>query len=1160
VADEDNPINGNIVTDETGDGVDSDPESDPLTVIAVNGSGGNVGSQIALGNGLLTVNADGTYSFDPNGGYESLGVGESTSESFTYTISDGNGGTDTATVTIVINGVNDAPDAIDNDYSTDEDTPVGGNIVTDETGDGVDSDPDGDTLTVIAVDGDGGNVDTQIALGNGLLTVNANGTYSFDPNGGYESLGVGESTSESFTYTISDGNGGTDTATVTIVINGVNDAPDAIDNDYSTDEDTPVGGNIVTDETGDGVDSDPDGDTLTVIAVDGDGGNVDTQIALGNGLLTVNANGTYSFDPNGGYESLGVGESTSESFTYTISDGNGGTDTATVTIVINGVNDAPDAIDNDYSTDSESSVNGNIVSDETGDGVDSDPDGDTLTVISVDGDGGNVDTQIALGNGLLTVNADGSYTFDPNGGYESLGAGESTSESFTYTISDGNGGTDTATVTIVINGVNDAPDAIDNDYTTDEDTPVNGNIVTDETGDGVDSDPDGDTLTVIAVDGDGGNVDTQIALGNGLLTVNANGTYSFDPNGGYESLGVGESTSESFTYTISDGNGGTDTATVTIVINGVNDGPSISATATAVVSEEGLPGGIPDTVGTDDTTDSITANGSFTVSDPDGDALTVVFNSAPADGFLTVDGADINWSGVGTQTLTGTGGGTTITLTIDNTGAYTVAIDGPVDHANGAIEDDLDFNVGVLVSDGNGGSATGTLTVTIEDDSPIAGVDFLLVSNSLGTSNGDMMPEFGADGGTVTGVSADNLPDGFSISSQSTDGGGVITTVISNADNTASFELVMNPDGTYTFEVLDALDPNSIEQTLTGLTAGGPVPSLVLNVGGPETGIVATFTSPSGGGINSSTNGMGVANNTVSGTESIQIAFNQSISAITLDVQKLSTGEQFEFELHLDDPVNTVLTGTFTAPGGFGEGDTIPDVDLIAAGGFSAGQLALIEQYGFSTVIIEANNTGDFRLLSMEITETELPTDVVFNFEVQLTDADGDTAISHLTIDVDGNGDGVADINGTSGNDHLVGGSLADLLIGFEGGDTFYGQGGDDEITLGVDASTNDNASDTVVIGVGDGVDTIYGFDVSDPAGTGDFLDVSELFTDPAGFVSFDGSADVNGDAINDYVVSVSADGGPAVQVAILDGASLFNETGNAAADLADNVSANSLV
>ncbi|MCC5665254.1 tandem-95 repeat protein [Nostoc sp. CHAB 5784] len=88
---------------------DSDPDSNPLTVTNVNGSSVTVGTPITLSSGaLLTLNADGTFTYNPNGRFETLGVGETGSDSFTYTISDGSF-TSTASVNLTINGVNDAP-------------------------------------------------------------------------------------------------------------------------------------------------------------------------------------------------------------------------------------------------------------------------------------------------------------------------------------------------------------------------------------------------------------------------------------------------------------------------------------------------------------------------------------------------------------------------------------------------------------------------------------------------------------------------------------------------------------------------------------------------------------------------------------------------------------------------------------------------------------------------------------------------------------------------------------------------------------------------------------------------------------------------------------------------------------------------------------------
>ena len=69
-----------------------------------------VGQTITLSSGaLLTVNADGSYSYSPNGKFEALAAGATTTDSFTATVRDSAGVTATATVTLTIIGANDAP-------------------------------------------------------------------------------------------------------------------------------------------------------------------------------------------------------------------------------------------------------------------------------------------------------------------------------------------------------------------------------------------------------------------------------------------------------------------------------------------------------------------------------------------------------------------------------------------------------------------------------------------------------------------------------------------------------------------------------------------------------------------------------------------------------------------------------------------------------------------------------------------------------------------------------------------------------------------------------------------------------------------------------------------------------------------------------------------
>ena len=172
---------------------DSDPENVPLRIVGFDAAS-------VLG-AAVTVNADGSYSYDPSGSaaLNALAVGENANDTFTYTISDGNGGSDTATVTIDVAGVNDAPTASADAAATAVDS---ASIITVLAND---SDPDtSDSLSVTAV--------TQGTSGG--VTINGGITVTYTPNAGFAGL-------DSFTYTIADGNGGGDTASVYVTVGNV---------------------------------------------------------------------------------------------------------------------------------------------------------------------------------------------------------------------------------------------------------------------------------------------------------------------------------------------------------------------------------------------------------------------------------------------------------------------------------------------------------------------------------------------------------------------------------------------------------------------------------------------------------------------------------------------------------------------------------------------------------------------------------------------------------------------------------------------------------------------------------------------------------------------------------------------------------------------------
>ena len=91
---------------------DSDRDTgDSLTVTAVNGTAGNVGSNVAGTYGTLHLNADGSYSYTANAALDALPSGSNPTDVFSFTVSDGHGGNGNVTqqLTFNITGADDTP-------------------------------------------------------------------------------------------------------------------------------------------------------------------------------------------------------------------------------------------------------------------------------------------------------------------------------------------------------------------------------------------------------------------------------------------------------------------------------------------------------------------------------------------------------------------------------------------------------------------------------------------------------------------------------------------------------------------------------------------------------------------------------------------------------------------------------------------------------------------------------------------------------------------------------------------------------------------------------------------------------------------------------------------------------------------------------------------
>ncbi|GAA0789393.1 Ig-like domain-containing protein [Marinobacterium sediminicola] len=186
--------------------------------------------------------------------------------------------------------------------------------------------------------------------------------------------------------------GATTTATYVVSRPDTNSAPTAQNDAAETAENSPLTIAVLAN------DSDPDGDSLSIAAV----------YASSNSSVSVNANGTLSYQPKAGF-------SGTDRFDYTVTDGKGGSDSASVIVtVVAATNTAPIANDDSATTSKGSSVTIAVL------GNDYDPDGDKIEVIAV--------TQGSKGR--VSLNADGTLTYSAAKNFNSP-------DSFSYTISDG---------------------------------------------------------------------------------------------------------------------------------------------------------------------------------------------------------------------------------------------------------------------------------------------------------------------------------------------------------------------------------------------------------------------------------------------------------------------------------------------------------------------------------------------------------------------------------------------------------------------------------------------------------------------------------------------------------------------------------------------------
>jgi Ca2+-binding RTX toxin-like protein len=360
----------------------------------------------------LADDAGGRFTVDPHTGVVTTAAAfdHEANASFTIlaTVTDQGGLSTQQSFTIAVGDVNEAPTGLAIDHAAvDENRPAGTLVGTVSA-----SDPDGNALTYSLVDDAGGRFAIDAATG----AVTTTGAFDFEANHGF-----------TIVARATDGGGLSVDKALGIAVNDVNEAPTGLAIDHAAvDENRPAGTLVGTVSA-----SDPDGNALTYSLLDDAGGRFAIDAATG----AVTTTGAFDYEANHGF-----------TIVARASDGGGLFVDKALSIAVNDVNEAPVA-HGDAVAVNEDATSANLWN--TLLGNDSDPDGNALSIVSVDTTG-------TLGHLVLDTASHSLVYVADDDSFDALATGATAPDHFSYTVSDGHGLTATATVNVTVTGVADS--------------------------------------------------------------------------------------------------------------------------------------------------------------------------------------------------------------------------------------------------------------------------------------------------------------------------------------------------------------------------------------------------------------------------------------------------------------------------------------------------------------------------------------------------------------------------------------------------------------------------------------------------------------------------------------------------------------------------------
>lgn len=903
---------------------------------------------------------------------------------------------------------NEAPTLVSDSLSTNEDTPLTFNT---------------SVLTNNDTDLEDGTPSFSRIINNpqhGTITHDSNGNYTYTPDANY-------SGTDTFTYEAKDSDGASSTSLVTINVGSVNDAASGalVASSLKIKTGTPF--SFLPNFT------DVDGDVLSY------------QVTLQNGQPLPS---WLQFDATTGrlYSSASPTAPANLIVKFTVSDG---TTSINQDMSISVETRNPIAVTDSISSNEDQIVNGNVLSN-NGNGVDSDPDGDSIVV--------EAGTFTTTQGGTVVISSNGSFIYTPLANFNGT-------DSFNYKITDSNNAIATGLVNIAVAAVQDAPVAKNDIFTSGVNVALTGNVLNNN-GNGVDTDIDGDVLSVIA--------GTFATVAGGSVTILANGNFSYTP-------ALNFTGADSFNYTLSDGSsstGGVANITISSVINGTSIGETINGTNAADVIYAGagndniigMDGN--DTIYGEDGNDTLNGgSGNDTLTGGNGDDIYVIDSVSDVvvesanQGIDTVQssityalGANVeNLTLTGTSSINATGNNVSNTIN-GNSGNNTISGAGGYDVIQaGAGDDIINFTQSQHLND--------LTTAGYSQSNLIKGQEGFDRLNLYYTSS-----EFTSDVKTdILEFTAFLANSSNNNTSQATGSDFYFDTSKINVSRIEAMSFYV--DNVQTNVFVDAKDDHFSTQTSTALTGN----LFVNNGNGIDTAfastiyaVAGTYTTSGGGTIVISANG----NFTYT-----PVSAYQGVDTVTYQINDgYGTSDTAQINISVGTvPIigtsgNDTLTGTTSNDTIYGQAGN----DTINGG---VGADAMYGGTGDDTYIVDSvSDTANE--LSAEGTDT-VQSSVTYTLSVNT---------ENLTLT------GISAINGIGNtlDNVLVGNSANNTLTGNAGNDTLDGGAGNDTLIGGTgnDTYIMDSASDIIVENANEGIDLVL-MSVSNSGGMGNIENIT---------------------------------------------------------------------